>query len=79
MTNITEKLEFKGNWRIYQQRVLEELEMHFSDKKLHVVAAPGAGKTTLGIEVVRRLGNATLILSPTIVIKNQWKYRILEA
>ena len=78
MKNILSSFKFKGKWRGYQQRVLEELVMHFSDKRLHVVAAPGAGKTTLGIEVIRRLGNPTLILSPTIVIKNQWKYRILE-
>ena len=64
MNNIIKKFKFKGKWRIYQQRVLEELSQHFSDKKLHVVAAPGAGKTTLGIEVIRLLGNPTLILSP---------------
>ena len=78
MLSIIKKLKFKGKWRIYQERVLDELSMHFSVKKLHVVAAPGAGKTTLGIEVIRRLGNNTLILSPTIVIKNQWKYRVLD-
>ena len=64
MKNILSSFKFKGKWRGYQQRVLEELVMHFSDKRLHVVAAPGAGKTTLGIEVIRRLGNPTLILSP---------------
>ena len=62
MKNILSSFKFKGKWRSYQQRVLEELVMHFSDKRLHVVAAPGAGKTTLGIEVIRRLGNPTLIL-----------------
>ena len=78
MKNIIALLKFKGKWRIYQKRVLDQLKLHFEDKRLHIVAAPGAGKTTLGIEVIRRLGNPTLILSPTIVIKNQWKYRILD-
>ncbi|MBQ7450558.1 DEAD/DEAH box helicase family protein [bacterium] len=75
---IIDDLEFKGNWRSYQQRVLDELEIHLDDKKLNVVAAPGAGKTTLGIEVMARLGNNALILAPTITIRNQWKQRILE-
>ncbi len=72
------KLKFKGKWRSYQQRVLDELNYHLADKKLNVVAAPGAGKTTLGIEVLIRLKHHALILSPTITIKNQWKQRIIE-
>ena len=75
---IINDLEFKGIWRSYQQRVLDELNVHLNDNKLNVVAAPGAGKTTLGIEVMTRLGHNTLILAPTITIRNQWKQRILE-
>ena len=78
MENIVKKLNFKGKWRNYQEKVLNQLSYHFADKKLHVVAAPGAGKTILGIEVIRQLGNPALVLSPTIVIKNQWKERILQ-
>lgn len=76
--NIISQLKFKGCWRSYQQRVLDELEYHLDDNKLNVVAAPGAGKTTLGIEVILRLKNPAFILAPTITIKNQWKQRILD-
>lgn len=69
-------LKFKGSWRDYQQRILDNLSFHLRDEKLHVVAAPGAGKTTLGIEVISRIGRPTLILAPTNTIKNQWKDRI---
>lgn len=72
------QLKFKGTWRSYQQRVLYELNYHLDDNKLNVVAAPGAGKTTLGIEVILRLRNPAFILTPTITIKNQWKQRILD-
>ncbi len=72
-------LKFNGTWREYQQRVLVELEQFLDDKKLNVVAAPGAGKTTLGIEVMARLDNPALIIAPTITIRNQWKQRICEA
>ena len=76
--SVISELKFKGCWRSYQQRVLNELEYHLSDKKLNVVAAPGAGKTTLGIEVISRLKKPAFILAPTITIKNQWKQRILD-
>ncbi|WDE99034.1 DEAD/DEAH box helicase family protein [Lentisphaera profundi] len=69
-------LEFRFTWRPYQERVLAALEEHLGDKKLHIVAAPGAGKTTLGIEVFRKLGKRALILSPTRIIRDQWIDRL---
>ena len=38
-----QKLHFNGTWRSYQQRILDHLDVHVRDRKLHVVAAPGAG------------------------------------
>jgi hypothetical protein len=55
-------LEFRWPWRPYQQRVLDALEEHLADQKLHVVAAPGSGKTCLGLEGFRRLGEPGLVL-----------------
>ena len=49
------------------------------DEKLHIVAAPGAGKTTLGIEVISRINRPTLVLCPTNTIKNQWRDRICSS
>lgn len=71
-----EKLKFSGSWRDYQKRILDDLNFHLADDKIHVVAAPGAGKTTLGIEVIARINKPALILTPTITIRNQWKSRI---
>lgn len=72
-------LKFKGRWRNYQKRILDDLEFHLTDRKLHIVAAPGAGKTTLGAEVIARIGRPALILCPTNTIKNQWYERICTA
>ena len=69
-------LKFQGNWRSYQKRVLDEADTYLKDGKVHIVAAPGAGKTTLGIELIRRAGKPCLILSPRIVIRQQWLERI---
>lgn len=69
-------LEFKGTWRTYQKRVLDRSDKYLKDGKIHIVAAPGSGKTTLGIELIRRLDKPTLVLTPSITIREQWIERI---
>ena len=73
------QLSFKGQWRQYQQRVLDKAESFMDDGKIHLVAAPGSGKTTLGIEFIKRFGNPTLVLVPTVTIRQQWVDRIKRA
>ena len=75
---VFDDLKFRYPWRPYQQRVLQAIEQHMDDKRLHVVAAPGAGKTTLGLEVFRMLRRHTLVLSPTRVIRDQWIDRLKD-
>ena len=72
------RLEFRGTWREYQARVLSNAQRYLSDGKVHICAAPGSGKTLLGIELISRIGKPALILAPTIVIRDQWKTRIEE-
>lgn len=73
-----DQLQFCYPWRAYQARVLGDLETHLEDDHLHVVAAPGSGKTVLGLEVMRRLGKRTLVFSPTQIIRDQWAQRLNE-
>lgn len=70
------KMRFKGAWRDYQAHVLDEMVAQFADGRLHVVAAPGAGKTVLGLEIVRRLGRPAVVFAPTVAIRDQWAQRI---
>ena len=70
------QLTFGHQWRPYQRRVLDAIDEHLDDRRLHIVAAPGAGKTTLGIEVFRKLGKKALVLSPTRIIRDQWIERL---
>lgn len=72
-------LQFRGQWRSYQKRVLDRADNYLKDKRIHIVAAPGSGKTTLGIELIRRLNAPALILSPSVNIRNQWLQRIADA
>lgn len=69
MINYQGILQFKGKWRDYQARVLQNAGKYLSDGRIHIVAAPGSGKTTLGIELIRRLNEKALVLTPSITIR----------
>lgn len=58
----------------YQQTALDTLMgcVAAGEQRLHLVAPPGAGKTLLGLEMIRRLGQRAVILSPTTAIQYQW-------
>ena len=73
-----DRVRFRGTFRPCQQRVLDRARDYLGDGKLHIVAAPGSGKTVLGLELIRRLGAPCLILSPTSAIRDQWGERLRE-
>lgn len=72
------QLKFKHSWRPEQQRVLDNIFHYLDDKRFHLVAAPGAGKTVIGIEVFNQLQLKTLVVSPTRLIRNQWLQRLQD-
>lgn len=67
-----ETIHFDSAWRPFQGRVLELFAQETDDRRFHVVAAPGSGKTVLGLEMVRRLDAPALVLCPTLNIRDQW-------
>lgn len=71
-------LQFQFPWRAYQARVLENLDRYRADGRIHIVAPPGAGKTVLGLEIVRRIGKRALILAPSLTIRAQWAQRFRD-
>ena len=70
-----EHIHFKGKFRDYQQRVLDNANKYLRDGKINIVAAPGSGKTVLGLELICRLTSPCIILSPTTSIRQQWGER----
>lgn len=68
-------IQFKYAWRDYQSKVLSQAQQFVDDRHIHIVAAPGSGKTVLGLELMRRINAPTIILAPTLAIRNQWAER----
>jgi len=73
-----QKIHFKGKFRDYQQRVLDNANRYLNDGRINIVAAPGSGKTVLGLELIRRLESPCVILSPTTAIRQQWGERLRD-
>ncbi len=65
-------------WRPYQARILAELDRHMEDRHFHVVAAPGSGKTVLGLETLRRIDRPALVFAPSLGIRDQWIRRFTD-
>lgn len=73
-----ENIHFHGEFRDYQTRVLNNADKYLADGKINIVAAPGSGKTVLGLELIRKIGEPCLIFSPTTAIREQWGERFRE-
>jgi len=71
-------MTFRKTWRAYQSRLLDHLDGYLQNRRLHLVAAPGSGKTVLGLEVIKRANPPTLVLAPTITIRDQWVDRLVD-
>ncbi|SES09711.1 Helicase conserved C-terminal domain-containing protein [Gracilibacillus ureilyticus] len=78
MKSFPRDIQFCYSWRSYQADVLRHLDKHLENRHLHLVAPPGSGKTVLGLEVILRLDKPTLIVAPTLAIRNQWAHRFTE-
>ncbi|WP_278555382.1 DEAD/DEAH box helicase family protein [Elizabethkingia bruuniana] len=78
MKEFPEGILFRYSWRKYQKQFLDNLQDYLSDNHLHIVAPPGSGKTVLGLEIMLRINNPTLIVAPTLAIRNQWVQRFRE-
>jgi superfamily II DNA or RNA helicase len=76
--SLKDTMAFRKDWRTYQSHLLEHLGRYLDNKRLHLVAAPGSGKTVIGLEVIRRINQPTLVLAPTITIRDQWVDRLVD-
>ncbi len=78
MSSFDPSIRFQGTFRSYQQSVLNRTEDYWNDGQIHIVAAPGSGKTILGLELILRKNVPALILSPSVTIRQQWGERFRD-
>ncbi|MBP3352497.1 MAG: DEAD/DEAH box helicase family protein [Lachnospiraceae bacterium] len=76
--SLYEGVAFKGTLRDYQQRILDNAGQYIAEGKLNIIAPPGSGKTILGLELIRRIGEPCLIISPTEATITHWGKKLKE-
>ena len=66
-------LQFRHPFRKYQRQILDQVETSKpAERKHHIVAPPGSGKTIVGLELIRRFGKPAVVFAPTATIQQQW-------
>jgi len=70
------EVKMKLSLRDYQNKAVELWTK--AGKKGIVVLPTGAGKTVLALKVIQDIGEAALIVVPTLVLVEQWKRRLEE-
>jgi superfamily II DNA or RNA helicase len=67
-------LRFRQPFWHYQELILDVVErQQDKDRKYHIVAPPGSGKTIVGLELVRRFERPAVVFCPTTTIQQQWQ------
>ncbi len=67
-----DQLSFRYPFRKYQRMILEQVAGEQKDHKYHLVAPPGAGKTIIGLELIRQFDAPAVVFAPTTTIQAQW-------
>ena len=69
-------LKFQFPFRKYQRLILSQMDLENKDRKYHIVAPPGSGKTIIGLELIRRFGTPAVVFAPTTTIQKQWQDKV---
>jgi superfamily II DNA or RNA helicase len=73
---VFEELCFQHEFRKYQKMMLAQLDNQQADRRWHLVAPPGSGKTIVGLELIRRFRRPAVVFAPTTTIQEQWRDKL---
>ena len=73
-SSIFKQLQLKLQLRTYQRLILEiyNKKRERGQKRFHIVAPPGSGKTIVGLQMIIETALPSLILSPNTAIQMQF-------
>lgn len=71
-------LSFQYPLRRYQKEIIELIHIKLArgEKKLHIVAPPGSGKTIIGLQIISEFCCPSLVVSPNTTIQSQWGQKV---
>jgi superfamily II DNA or RNA helicase len=67
-------MSFNWPFRRYQSLALEAFDTRAPDHqhRCYLVLPPGAGKTAVGLEIIRRAGRPAVVFCPNTAVQQQW-------
>lgn len=75
--DIFSNLVFQFPFRKYQKLILHQVEAATdTERKYHIIAPPGSGKTIVGLELIKRFAEPSVVFTPTSTIQLQWRERV---
>ena len=61
----------------HQKKIVDYVKTHPHQKTYHFVAPPGSGKTMVGLSLITESKKKTLILVPSLLLKEQWEMQAI--
>ena len=66
-------IAFHGHFRDFQRQLLHKVDDLLDNSRINLITAPGSDKKLLGLEIVRRMGNATIVITSSDTIGRHWE------
>lgn len=70
--NNFEGISFRGHFRDFQRQILRKADNLLDDSRINLITAPCSDKKLLGLEMIRRMGNKTVIITASENISARW-------
>lgn len=75
---LLQSMQFQFPLRKYQEEILAlvDRKLEKGERRAHIVAPPGAGKTIIGLQLISKMKCPSLVLSPNTTIQSQWGQKV---
>ncbi|MBQ4112822.1 MAG: hypothetical protein IJD38_08505 [Clostridia bacterium] len=73
--NKFEDIFFRGHFRDFQRQLLRRVDDLPDTHRLNLITAPGSDKKLLGLEIIRRMGGPTIIVTSSKIVGARWADR----
>ena len=67
-------IAYTGHFRDFQRQLLQKVDDILDNSRINLITAPGSNKKLLGLEIIRRMGNATVIITSSDNIGTHWSH-----
>lgn len=67
-----DSIAYRDQFRDFQRQLLKKTDDLLDNSRINLITVPGSGKKLLGLEIIRRIGNPTVIITSSETISAGW-------